>query len=147
MLNNGFYSDVFQQHWFYWWRAVSSTYYVRPNAFTIKAMEQYRTLPIAMHTNDDTSAENKKTIFPAENNGKCISIYVRGGDKAGEMELVPFHRYTEAVGVIMKHFLNTTEPRVQGTKGNPVIFLGTESPSVINKALAWGKANNFQVTS
>lgn len=121
---------------------MSSTYYARPNAHTLAALEKHRTLPIKL--NKDTTV-NRPTIFPDENNGQCISMYVRGGDKADEMELVPMKRYTDAIQIIMTQFLNTTGPRAEGTKGNPVIFIGSESFSAINQTLAWGKENNFQV--
>ena len=72
-------------------------------------------------------------------------MYVRGGDKAVEMSLVPFKTYTDAIEIIMTRYLNTTGPRAAGTKGNPVIFIGTESFAFINQTLAWGKEHNFQV--
>ena len=136
---------MIQDNWFYWWRAVSSTYYTRPNAYTLAALEKHRTLPIKLDHSNAASTEQRPTIFPDENNGQCISMYVRGGDKALEMKLVPFHRYTDAIEIIMKRFLNTTTPRAEGTKGNPAIFIGTESFSYINQTIAWGKEHNFQV--
>ena len=145
-LINSFYVDVLQDNWFYWWRAVSATYYTRPNAYTLAALDKYRTLPIKLDKDISATTVNRPLIFPDENNGQCISMYVRGGDKAAEMALVPLKKYTDAIEIIMTRFLNTTSPRAAGTKGNPVIFIGTESFSSINETIAWGKENNFQVT-
>ena len=123
---------------------MSASYYVRPNAATLKALDKYRTLPIKVKGTNSYRNQSVALTVPDENNGQCISIYVRRGDKAVEMELVPFEHYTNAVKVIMSQYLNTTD--APGTKGKPVIFIGTESTAVLNEAIAWGKANDFQVS-
>ena len=125
---------------------MSASYYVRPNAATLKALEKHRTLPIKLNKKDKHN--NKKTTLsiPNENNGQCISIYVRHGDKATEMELVPFARYAEAVEIVMTRYLNTSNPVVPGTKGKPAIFIGSESNDVLKEAVAWGKQHGYQVS-
>ena len=135
-----------QSHWFYWWRAVSASYYVRPNRATLKALEKHRTLPIKIKGTNSYTNQSVALSVPDENNGQCISIYVRRGDKALEMKLVPFERYTDAVNIVMSRYLNTSKPTVPGTKGKPAIFIGSESTAVINEAIAWGKKNDFQVS-
>ena len=123
---------------------MSASYYVRPNAATLKALDKYRTLPIKVKGTNSYRNQSVALTVPDENNGQCISIYVRRGDKASEMELVSFEHYTNAVKVIMSQYLNTTD--APGTKGKPVIFIGTESTAILNEAIAWGKANDFQVS-
>ena len=124
---------------------MSATFYVRPNAATLKALDKYRTLPIKLKGTNSYRNPNVALTVPDENNGQCISMYVRRGDKlVYEMELIGFERYANAVKVIMSQYLNTTgEP---GTKGKPAIFIGTESTVALNEAIAWGKANDFQVS-
>ena len=135
-----------QHHWYYWWRAVSASYYARPNTATLKALEKHRTLPIKLKTKDNRNQDNTTLSVPDENNGQCISIYVRHGDKAIEMELVPFARYAEAVEIIMTQYLNNSNTGTPGTKGKPAIFIGSESNSVLNQAVTWGKEHGYQVS-
>jgi hypothetical protein len=123
---------------------VSATFYVRPNAATLKALDKYRTLPIKVKGTNSYRNQSVALTVPDENNGQCISIYVRRGDKGVEMKLVGFEHYANAVKVIMSQYLNATD--APGTKGKPVIFIGSESTAVLNEAVAWGKANDFQVS-
>jgi hypothetical protein len=62
---------------FLWWRAVSVTFLVRPNAETLKLLDQH----------SDPVIKNA--------NGKCVSAYVRHGDKGMEMQLVQFQQYAD----------------------------------------------------
>ena len=134
-----------QSNWYYWWRAVSASYYVRPNTATLEALEKHRTLPIKLKTSNRNQDSTTLSI-PDENNGQCISIYVRHGDKAIEMEVVPFARYAEAVGIIMTQYLNNSSKGIPGTKGKPALFIGSESSAVLNEAVAWGKKHGYQVS-
>ena len=125
---------------------MSVSYYVRPNAATLKALEKHRTLPIKLNKKDIRPNGKTALSIPDENNGQCISIYVRHGDKASEMKLVPFARYAEAVEIIMTRYLNTSNPVVPGTKGKPAIFIGSEGNEVLKEAVAWGKKHDYQVS-
>ena len=125
---------------------MSVSYYVRPNAATLKALEKHRTLPIKLDKKDKHNNRMTALSIPDENNGQCISIYVRHGDKGSEMKLVPFARYAEAVEIVMTRYLNTSNPAVRGTKGKPAIFIGSESSDVLKEAVAWGKKHDFQVS-
>ena len=125
---------------------MSASFYVRPNAATLKALEKHRTLPIKYNNQENANASRALSI-PDENNGQCISIYVRHGDKASEMELVPFQRYADAVEVVMTQFLNKSDPSIPGTKGKPAIFIGSESNALISEAVAWGKEKGYQVSN
>jgi hypothetical protein len=119
---------------------VSASYYLRPNAATLEAIGKHSTLPL-------NSKDNKQALsFPNVNNGQCISLYVRRGDKALEMKMVPFSKYIEAVEVVMERFLNTSAPRAPGSKGKPAIFIGTESSDVLQEMTAWGEKNDYQVS-
>jgi hypothetical protein len=37
-------SPVVKEHWYYWWRAVTTAYYLRPNKQTLEYMATFRTL-------------------------------------------------------------------------------------------------------
>ena len=124
---------------------MSASYYVRPNAATLKALVKHRTLPIKLDKKDKQNNEKTALSIPDENNGQCISIYVRHGDKGSEMKLVPFARYAEAVEIVMTRYLNSSNPVVPGTKGKPAIFIGSESNDVLREAVAWGKEHGYQV--
>jgi hypothetical protein len=119
---------------------VSSSFYLRPNAATLEALDKYSTLPLHL------SNEKQVLSFPNNNNGQCISIYMRRGDKSQEMNIVPFSRYIEAVEVVMERFLNTSAPRAPGTKGKPAILIGTESSEALLETIAWGEKNDYQVS-
>jgi hypothetical protein len=95
---------------------------------------------------NSASSFEQALSFPNDNNGQCISIYMRRGDKSQEMKLVPFSRYIEAVEIVMERFLNTSEPRAPGTKGKPAIFIGTESNEALLETIAWGEKNDYQVS-
>ena len=123
---------------------MSATFYVRPNAATLKALDKYRTLPIKLKGTNSYRNPNVALTVPDENNGQCISMYVRRGDKGVEMKFIGFEHYANAVKVIMSQYLNTTG--APGTKGKPAIFIGSESTAILNEAIAWGKANDFQVS-
>lgn len=109
---------------FYWWRAVSTAYLLRPSEPTLKKFQELGTLNL-----------NKAQE-------QCISIYVRRGDKHVEMELVPFMNYANAAKVLWEEGLvpGPASPALPG-----VVFLGTEDPSVLDEALVWSKANNWKV--
>ena len=131
---------IMQHKWFYWWRAVSASFYLRPNAATLEAIDKHSTLPL--HSNNEKQALS----FPNNNNGQCISLYIRSGDKSQEMNIVPFSSYIEAVEVVMDRFLNTSGPRAPGKKGKPAIFIGTESSEALLETIAWGEKNDYQVS-
>lgn len=67
---------------FYWWRAISSAFLVRPNDFVKNSLLQFRDLTIK------------------ELPRSCIAIHVRHGDKVKEMTLVPLEKYLASVEYI-----------------------------------------------
>lgn len=61
-----------------WWRAITSAYLIRPNPDTLAFIEGLR-----------------DPILKAKE-GRCVSTYIRHGDKAVEMELLGFESYKVA---------------------------------------------------
>ena len=74
-------SIIRPKKWYYWWRAVSAAYIVRPNERTLHAIE-----------------EKKKLIYPSRMIPPgTIAVHVRHGDKWKESELVDDARYIKLV--------------------------------------------------
>jgi glycine cleavage system regulatory protein len=109
----------------YWWRAMSAAYILRPNEPTLKMLQKYRTL--------DFDQEKEK----------CVSVYVRRGDKHLEMQLIEdFTAFFDSAKLLWQNMM------AQGAveKGAPgVMFLGSEDPEVIDAAKIWGTDNNFKI--
>eukprot|EP00607_Mallomonas_marina_P003583 CAMPEP_0182439738 /NCGR_PEP_ID=MMETSP1167-20130531/86616_1 /TAXON_ID=2988 /ORGANISM="Mallomonas Sp, Strain CCMP3275" /LENGTH=302 /DNA_ID=CAMNT_0024633499 /DNA_START=499 /DNA_END=1404 /DNA_ORIENTATION=- len=96
---------------YYWWRAVSAAYYLRPNRATLDFISTFRSLSLS-------SEEG------------CLSMYVRHGDKGAEMKVVPFRSYVAAANQMYERGLI---PHTHKDRKFP-IFLGTEDPMVIEEA-------------
>ena len=102
---------------------------------------------------------------------RCVGMYVRHGDKGGEMKLLPVNKYLEVASFLYRHNLSigndeSVEERerlkkllagndsstralndthhIQTTNFNH-IFIGTENPDVIREAMEWGKKNSINV--
>ncbi len=67
-----------QDYAHFWWRAIGATFLMRPNQATLQLIEQ--------HSDPMLRAAD----------GRCVSAYVRHGDKAIEMALIPFQHYADA---------------------------------------------------
>jgi hypothetical protein len=63
---------------FWWWRALSASFFLRPNEATMELLQQH----------SDPVIRDAK--------GMCVSAYVRHGDKGIEMSLIPFKQYADA---------------------------------------------------
>lgn len=74
-------SSVQPRFHYYWWRAISTAYIMRPNAATLDWLSKHR---MALY---DKSEE-------------YVSIYIRRGDKSIEAKLPPVHNFTSALGMI-----------------------------------------------
>jgi len=123
---------------FYWWRAISSAFLLRPNEDTIKLLQKH-------HTLDLTSQD------------KCISLFVRHADKVMEMELLPFQTYASTAQMMIEKDYSprpekTTTTTTISDNGNAndiimngAIFLSTDDPDVINQAEEWSKTNHWKV--
>ena len=80
-------------------------------------------------------------------------MYVRRADKSKEMKLLPFSRFSDAAEMLWEAgYMNNSNAQTgsdnvtsQGTRGKPVIFIGTEDSSVLREAMLWGKKKGYQV--
>jgi len=131
---------------YYWWRAVSATYFLRPNSPTLAAMKKYR------------------DQLPLPDNEQCIAMFVRHGDKGIEMQLIDFDVYAATAkmlweqGYLPLHARSTAGPSaipgLNFSHSNPsqvydpavaaaneqqncTIFVTTEDPAVIKQAQEW----------
>jgi hypothetical protein len=77
----------------YWWRAVSITYLLRPNAPTLALLKNL-TSQLALPLGSDIPTQMQ-----------CISVYVRHGDKGQEMKLLDFPTYKEAALLLWERHL------------------------------------------
>lgn len=105
-------SPVAATHEYYWWRAVSAAYYLRPNKPTLEYMATFRTLDLK----------------PAE---ACVGIHARHGDKGAEMKIVPFSEYMRTADIIYNKGLIALPSKSRKVP----IFLGTDDPLVIEEAI------------
>jgi hypothetical protein len=92
---------------YYWWRAVSATYMVRPTQATLDYMDKFRSLPVGPSNSD-----------------KTISIHVRHGDKHVEMELLPFQQYADVAQQLWSSGLVQNDHGSYRSR-NGTIFLST----------------------
>lgn len=104
---------------YYWWRAISAAYLIRPNKRTQQYIRSLST-PGLHHLN-----------------GSCVSMYIRRGDKGREMKLLSFSSFSDAANLLRNY---GNDQKVQRT-----IFLGTETPQVIEEAEIWQKDHNWKI--
>lgn len=110
---------------FYWWRAVTSAFLLRPNEDTVALLKKHHDL--ALTTNDH-----------------CVSLFVRHADKVMEMELLPFQTYAETAKMMIEKGYSP-KPENEGVyKGT--LFLSTDDPDVLSQADTWVKTNNWKLT-
>lgn len=104
-------SPIIPQFQYYWWRAMTMTYYLRPNERTMAWINEHRNYSF------ERAAERNNTV----------GIYVRRGDKSREMRISPLTEYIDAMRLIwsLNYLPNATAPRV--------IFLASESSEVIDE--------------
>eukprot|EP01038_Epipyxis_sp_PR26KG_P014575 gene14575-19574_t len=120
---------------FYWWRAMSAAYLIRPNNFTSSTIKE----------------KGIAGINPL--NGQCVSMYVRHGDKGREMKLLPFEEYGKAAMEVWKLSFDSTHDynnkydknHKNLLKYNRTIVLGTETPQVLADAIQWGERNGWNI--
>ncbi len=111
-------TNIVPTKYFRWWRSVGITFFLRPNAKSMEWLEANR---------------DKELI--EKHNGRCISTYVRHGDKAIEMKLVPFSDYAAAAEAAWKK--DSKLPRV--------FYLSTEDVHVFDEAKAWAKKKKIEL--
>eukprot|EP01035_Chromulina_nebulosa_P034314 gene34314-46029_t len=71
-------SNLDKRNYYNWWRAISITYFFRPTADTLAMIDRL-----------------SNPILRAKH-GRCVSTYVRHGDKHVEMKLLDFEEYANA---------------------------------------------------
>jgi len=138
---------------FYWWRAVSATFLLRPNDATLGALKPYR---------DALALSDRE---------QCVAMFVRHGDKGIEMQLIDFQVYADTAkllwdqGYLPRHartvqgpsaipglnithsssFPFMTENAASNEQKNCTIFVTTEDPGVIKQAQVWGLQRGCRV--
>jgi hypothetical protein len=108
---------------YYWWRAVSTSFTMRPNAATLNWMNSHAL------TEFDSHAEN------------AIGVYVRRGDKEIEMRIAPLPEYWDAMHMLWKNgYLNHTGSAHHDKK---VVFLASEDSKVIDDMVKWSEKHGI----
>lgn len=107
----------------YFWQAIASSFFVRPNSKVLSMMHSYRV---------------KKNI---DNHTKCISMYIRRGDKHIEMDIPPVESFFSTALVM------TRNDMILPIKGHGVktIVIGSEDPSVLEAGMRWGKMTGWNI--
>lgn len=137
---------------FYWWRAISASFLLRPNAPMLDYLAKMTNLALTERDN-------------------CIAMFVRHGDKGIEMKLQPFQIYFEVAqhmwdnGYVPGHGKQRldgqfADRRYLGRRlhenpslrrrrlnedKNGTIFLSTDDPEVIAEAEIFGKNNGWKI--
>ena len=107
--------------------SVGSAYFLRPNTATLNMFEKYRNEPTYGfdHTKD-----------------QCVSVYIRRGDKHAEMKFV------EDIDMFFNAAKRAWEHMRIGSPSLPkdgTMFVASEDPSTMEKAIAWGKQHRWKV--
>jgi hypothetical protein len=128
-------SPIPEKNYYYWWRAVSASYLLRPNRAVQALME----------------AKRKNAMMIYNHRHSCVSIYVRRGDKEGEMPFVPFEQYAYAADYLSEkgmvpiihggdYHYNTSSNISISSKH---VYLGSEEPTVFKEAKEWAALKNW----
>lgn len=108
-------SPIKQEFHYYWWRAISTAYLVRPNAAVIEWIKKH-----GMQEYDKTD--------------NYVSVYIRRGDKSIEAKLPPVDSFTMATDMLYNQKLmdgNGDEKRL--------MFLASEDSKVLSAMTEWNK--------
>lgn len=112
-------SPMISQFHYYWWRAITMAYFMRPNEATRKWIENHR-----IKAAEEGIAQNN-----------MVAIYVRRGDKDIEMRLSPIEEYIDGFSYLWtKGYMNDTISLRH-------IFVASESSEVIQQMKNWQKDN------
>lgn len=123
-------SPMVPQFHYYWYRAVTMAYIVRPNDATRAWLRAHR-------------------IEDLEGTPEHVGVYVRRGDKAVEMHLVPTKEYTSAIDLIYSHNYVPSMSQTSATNltSERRIFLASEDMGVIEEVTAWVAQQNSLTNS
>jgi len=110
---------------YYWWRAVSAAYILRPNRATLDKLRSLRKLPLGLKRGES-----------------CVAVYVRRGDKHVEMKFVDPEKFFDTAVVVWDKMVAMG---VTPAAANKTIFLQSESPEVIKVGRGWAAKNGWRV--
>ena len=115
-----------------WWRSIALAYQLRPNPVVLKLIDEIR----------------NKTVQEAE--GRCVSTFVRHGDKYKEMKLQPFAAYATVAETLFDKMdqYYARHPELNTAKsGKPgkMLYLNSEDFAVFDEAKRWGAAKHVQI--
>lgn len=117
-------------HYNIWWNAVAVSYLMRPNSELLKRFETHRSDP---------------TLQFNANKERCISVKIRRGDKHTEMEMVEDEtEFFQAAAVIFDR-LKAEEDQIALSQKQPVMFVESEDPDVMESAQKWSKDNGWRL--
>lgn len=120
----------------FWWRSIAATFFIRPNEFTLQRLEALK--------DDFVFGRGNAATADGAGDGRCISTYVRHGDKGAEMKLVHFDKYAVTAEEIWERGL------IEGGKTplkQRLYFFGTEDGNVIGQTNDWAHAVNSSLTT
>ncbi|KAF8439181.1 hypothetical protein BGX38DRAFT_898284 [Terfezia claveryi] len=116
-----------------WWRVQGAGYLARLNPWAISRIRDNRRGTKLTRVGVRGTQTDLPMPFPLPAN--TFSIHVRHGDKATEMDLVPFINYLSSAAAIAD---------ANPSRGGPSksVFLSTEDPTVIDEMLAFAALDN-----
>ena len=115
-------SRIPPQFQYYWWRAISTAYIVRPNEYSIAWMKSHEMKDFEDHAD------------------KAIGVYVRRGDKEIEMRIVPVSEYTDSIAMLWKK--GYLKQGSDSSKKN--VFLASEDSGVIKETDEWSQKHSSE---
>lgn len=114
-----------------WWRSIALAYQLRPSPAMLQLIDETRSKAVQ------------------HSNGRCVTTFVRHGDKYKEMKLHPFPEYAtiaEKLFEKMNEFEKTHPESVAYTENNKKLFyLNSEDFAVFQEAEKWGQQHNVQI--
>jgi hypothetical protein len=150
-------SPMIPKFHYYWWRAITITYFIRPNEKTLAWIEAHRNksfdaaiLNNKMKNVDTRSGETAKNV---------VAVYVRRGDKSREMRICPLSEYIDGMRLLwaLKYLSNPSEAVILHNKGRHdkkkhnksefprIMFFASESSSVFDEMVNWLETNQTHI--
>lgn len=121
------------EYHYLWWRAISVTFFIRPNHATQKLLDQ--------HFDEAVKSSH----------GQCVSAYIRHGDKHLEMRLVPAVKYIEAAEEMWKRhdvpgfYLDGGNERETLASKKKIFYIASENIDAMTKIRNLGSEKNIDV--
>jgi hypothetical protein len=112
------------QNQYLWWRAISISYFIRPNQATLKLLKEHQD-------------EYLKSV-----NGQCASTYIRHGDKGIEMQLVQTSTYITVADQIWQR---EELPSGMLSGQQKVFYVASDDYEAMERVKEWGRTNNVVV--